>query len=485
MSELHDLTVLEQAGAIRTGQVGAVELVEHYLARIAAFGDELGAFVTVTADQARAAAGAADDAVRREQAGLPALHGVPTAIKDLTMTAGVRTTFGSAAFEDFVPPVDADVVVAMRNAGMISLGKTTASEFGISLYSEGLVGPPARNPWQPEMTAGGSSGGAAAAVAAGLVPVAQGSDGGGSLRIPAAICGLVGFKPSRGVVPSGPFGFGGFGLPTEGPIGRTVCDVALVLDAMAIPGVGQPFPQPPRPVGGYLAQALKADPGPLRIGWFTTPILAEVPVDPICLAAVAEAAGALAELGHDLVEVPAPADPSVLPLFEVVWQALSLAPVPPDREGRLLPLTRHLRELAAGTSAGALMAALSGLQNVVREADRRLTGFDLVLCPTLARPQAPVGWFAALPPAEDFAEQARMSPYCALVNLTGAAAISVPVGRTGVMLFSAPGQDGLVLSVAAQLETARPWADRHPAVWRAAASATVDPSYGSSDAWGR
>ena len=191
----------------------------------------------------------------RTEEDLPPLFGVPTAIKDLTPTAGVRTTFGSAAFADFVPTVDADVVRLLRAAGLISLGKTTTSEFGLSLHAESEVAPPARNPWAPGNTAGGSSGGAAAAVAAGLVAVAHGNDGGGSVRIPASICGLMGFKPSRGVVSNGPLGFGGLGLPTNGVLGRTVADVAALLDVMAVPQPGEPFPVPPRPDGGFLAAA--------------------------------------------------------------------------------------------------------------------------------------------------------------------------------------------------------------------------------------
>ncbi|MGH3683410.1 MAG: amidase family protein, partial [Natronosporangium sp.] len=236
MAELHDLTALEQAAAIRRREVSATELVTHYLSRIAAHDPELGAFVTVTAGPALAAA--------RAPAPPGPLAGVPVAVKDLTLTAGVRTSFGSAVFATFVPQLDADVVTALRRAGTVSLGKTATSEFGTALYCETALGPPTRSPWRPSHTAGGSSGGAAAAVAAGLVSAAQGNDGGGSVRIPAAICGLVGFKPSRGVVSGGPIGFGAFGLPTDGPIARTVTDAAALLDAMAAPVPGQPYPPP-------------------------------------------------------------------------------------------------------------------------------------------------------------------------------------------------------------------------------------------------
>ena len=344
MADLHALTALEQAAAIDRGDVTSADLVAHHLERIAAYGDEVGAFVTVTADLATAAARAAD-AAPRERRG--PLHGVPTAIKDLTMTEGVRTTFGSAAFADFVPPVDSDVVRFMRDAGLVSLGKTTTSELGNSLYSEGEVAPPARNPWNLAYTAGGSSGGSAAAVAAGLVPVAQGSDGGGSVRIPAAICGLVGYKPSRGLVSSGPVGFGAFGLPTHGTIARTVADAAALLDVLAAPAPGEPYLQPPSPPGGYLAAARGGDPGRLRIGRFTAPMLADTPVDDACLAAVDRAADLLAAQGHTVEDVPAPLTPAAWPLFETVWAVLALSPVPPDREELLLPITRYLRARGA------------------------------------------------------------------------------------------------------------------------------------------
>ncbi|GIJ24701.1 amidase [Micromonospora lutea] len=480
MAEPHDLTALEQAAAIANGELSSLDLVEHHLRRVDALGDTVGAFVTVTAELARDAARAAD-AVPADQRG--PLHGVPTAIKDLTLTAGVRTTFGSAAFADFVPPVDADVVRFMRAAGLVSLGKTTTSELGCSLYSETLVAPPARNPWALANTAGGSSGGAAAAVAAGLVPVAQGSDGGGSLRIPASLCGLIGYKPSRGLVSGGPLGFGAFGLPTSGPLGRTVSDVAALLDVLAEPVPGEPYLPPPPPPGGYLAAARAASPGRLRVGRFTTPMLADEPVHPDCVAAVDRAAALLAAAGHEVVEVPSPLGPQVWPLFEIVWYVLALAPVPPQRESELLPLTRHLRTQAAGISAGTLTATLSEIQAQVRLGVRRTAGCDLLLCPTLAAPQAPIGWFTqGRTPAEDFDRQRRFSPYCAVFNVTGQPSVSLPVGVTaeglpvGVLLTGHYGDDARLIATAAQLEASSGGWDRHPAVWRSVGSANVNDS---------
>lgn len=490
MTELHELTALEQGAAIRRGELSATELATHYLTRIEAYGAEAGAFVTVCAEEALDRARALDKA--RPESPSP-LYGVPLAIKDLVPTGGVRTTFGSAAFADFVPTFDADVVRLLAAAGTVSLGKTTTSEFGVSLHTASLVAPQTSSPWSPGHTAGGSSGGAAAAVATGLLPVAHGTDGGGSLRIPASICGVIGFKPSRGVVSGGPVGFGGFGLLTDGPMGRTVSDVAALLDAMAVPVPGEPYLAPPRPSGGYLAAAggdpaalagqpvaAAGWPARLRIGRFTEPVLADVPVHPDCLAAVDAAAAALAEAGHTVVEVPPPFGLDAWPLCEQLWYALALFPVPLEREARLLPLTRWLRRRGAALSAAGLMGTLSELAVRVRHAATALDGVDLLLSPTLAEPQAAVDAFTREDdPAGEFELQRRFSPFCPVYNLTGQPAVSLPVGVSGqglpvgVMLAAKPGADALLLAVAGQLERAFAWADRHPPLWHGTGSANV------------
>lgn len=462
--ELHELTALEQGAALRAGEIGAVELVAHYLTRIEAYADEVGAFVTVTGTAARARARTAQGALSAGD-DLPPLYGVPTAIKDLSATAGVRTTAGSALFAELVPPEDTDAVALLKVAGTIMLGKTTTSEFGLSCHAESDVAPPARNPWGPRYSAGGSSGGAAAAVAAGLVPVAHGSDGGGSVRIPAAICGLVGYKPSRGLVSTGPHGFGAFGLPTDGALGRTVADVAALVDAMAVPRPGEPFPVPsvPRPL---LDAARRGDVGrTLRVGRFTAPMLADTPVHPDCLAAVDTLAGVLTEAGHEIVDLPCFLDAELRGRFDTLWSAMAAqAPVAPGQEDLVRPLTRWMVDRGRRLPVPRLFTDLGAIQDEVRRALRSLDRLDLLLCPVLAEPQARVGYFTETgDPAEDYARQKRFSPFCAAFNVTGQPAVALPVGRTGdglpvgAMLAAAVGADALLLSAAAAVEDAAPW----------------------------
>jgi amidase len=314
--DLHELSALEIEAAYRSGETTPTELVDHLLERIA--GEEVGAFVTVTADSARARAVAA---TRRWRSGddLPRLYGVPTAVKDLTMTAGVRTTFGSAAMRDFVPDVS-DVVAEMLEAGgLISLGKTSTPEFGAPCYTEPEGLPPARTPWDLTRSAGGSSGGAAAAVASGLVPVAHGSDGGGSIRIPASVCGLVGLKPSRGRVSTGPTYGDISGLSAHGPLATTVRDAAAFLDVIAGHHTGDPTWAAPLPTGQSYLGWCDREPGRLRIAAFCEPVVGTAAVDPEVRRAYDEAIAVLEGLGHAVEEVPVPLSADLVPVFEVVW----------------------------------------------------------------------------------------------------------------------------------------------------------------------
>ncbi len=421
MADPHELTALDQAAAVRAGEVSATELVEHHLRRIEA--STLGAFVTVTAEAALAQAKEAD----RARDGRPLL-GVPTAIKDLAMTAGVRTTFGSPVFADFVPDIDDDSARLLRQAGTISLGKTATPEFGLPPYTEPAGRPPAVTPWDPTRLAGGSSGGAAAAVAGGLIPFAHATDGGGSIRIPAACCGLVGLKTSRGLVSRGPVGGDPLGMSVSGPLARTVADAAALLDALAVPVPGEPYPLLARSES-YLAAA-GLPPGRLRIGRYATPPVPGVAVDPACLAAYESVSTLLAGLGHEIVEFEPGIDPEFLDTFEVLWAVLAHGhPVPPGAEPLLAPLTRWWREKGSAVSGPEYMAATQAAIGVTRRVVAAQATVDVVLTPMLAQLPRPVGWFTAGgDPAEDFERQKAFTPFTATYNITGQPALSLPVG---------------------------------------------------------
>ncbi|HEU0102149.1 MAG TPA: amidase [Mycobacteriales bacterium] len=466
MAQLHDLTALEQGAAVRAGEVTALELVEHYAARIERLDGELGAFVTLTVDAAR-------EQARRP---LPAgpLAGVPTGIKDLNLTSGVPTGFGSRAMQGFVPAVDDHVVEKLRDAGLISLGKTATPEFGLPCYTETAVGPPTRNPWDLSLSAGGSSGGAGAAVAAGLLPVAQGSDGGGSLRIPGSVNGLVGLKVSRGRISRGPVNGDITGLAWDGPLGRTVRDAAAMLDVLAGPMPGDPHWAPP-PEQSFLS-ACSRPPGRLRVGRTRTPVVEGAVVHPHVVEAYDAASGLLAELGHEVTDIDPPYGPELVPSFEVLWSVSAAGvPVAAEREGELLPLTRWLRERGRALSARQFTAAVAAVQSATRAGIRATSAYDVLLLPTLAQPPAPIGWFSAAgdgsDPAAEFARMKQWTPFTALFNATGQPAVSLPLHLSpaglpiGVMLVGRPADEVTLLSLSAQLEAARPWADRHPPAW--------------------
>ena len=485
MSDYHDRGALDLGRAVRAGEISPVELVDAALERVARLDASVGAFVTVDAEAARAAAKAAEDAVltSADPSDLPVLHGVPTAVKDLDLTPGTATSLGSAAFAGFDPPVEGVVPRLVREAGMISLGKSNTPELGLPCYTEPDVAPPARTPWDLTRGAGGSSGGAGAAVAAGLVPVAHGSDGGGSIRIPASLCGLVGLKPSRGRVSTGPVVADWSGLVCHGPLARDVRDAAAFLDVLAVPQPGDPSWAPP-PAEPFL-EACERDPRVLRVGRLVEPPVEGVEVHPECVAAVDDAAELLTSLGHVVEEIrnPWPADAGKL--FATVWDVLACgAPVPPDREHLLRPLTRYLRERGRQVSGPQLAAALTSVQQLARGVKEAQVVYDVVLSPTLAQPPVAVGAIRDdEDPAADFAAQFRFTPFTAVVNVTGQPAISLPTGWTrggaagpasevppglpvGVMLVGRTYAEETLLSLAAQVEAARPfWGDRRPEVW--------------------
>ena len=468
MAELHDLTALEQGAAVRAREVSPTELVELYLERIDRGSDEVGAFVTVTGELARKQALLAEASIGDK--GSP-LYGVPTAVKDLNATAGVATEFGSATMKGFVPEVSDEVVLRMGAAGMISLGKTTTPEFGSPCYTEPDNAPPARTPWDLDRMAGGSSGGAAAAVAAGLVPVAQGSDGGGSIRIPASCCGLVGLKPSRGRISGAPMYGDPVGLGTAGPVARTVRDAAAMLDVLAGRNAGDPFWAPGQPA--TFLSACDVEPARLRVARFATPVIADAPVHAVCVEAYESASGLLTSLGHDVEEIDVPVPPEAVATFETCWAVLTALSVPPPGTEHLLrPLTRWLMERGRAVSGPDFGLAIGELRRIAARALHSLAAYDIVLTPTLAQPPLRIGEIRDDgDPARDFENQKAFTPWTSAWNLTGMPAVSLPLHVTddglpvGVMLAARPAEESLLLSVAAQVEAAAPWHDRRPPGW--------------------
>ena len=474
MSELHDFSALEQAAAVRRREVSPVELVRHYLERIEHLDPVVGAFVTVTADAALEQARAAETvAAGVSGEALAPLHGVPTAIKDLNLVAGQPLTLGSKAFEGTVAPVDDFVVTLLRQAGTISLGKTNTPEFGLACYTAPDVAPPARTPWDTSRGAGGSSGGAAAAVAAGLVPFAQASDGAGSVRIPASACGLFGIKVSRGRISNGPLAGDLTGLAWNGPLARTVADAAAMLDAMAVvPMPGDPHWAPPLPPGETFTAHASRDPGRLRIARHITNVV-HAPVHADVIAAYEATSALLGDLGHEVVDIEPAASGELEEDFRVLWSVSALTvPCSPSREHVLRPLTRWLRGLGRGHSAARYLAAVANLQLAAREALGQLLGYDAVLTPTLAQPPAPVGSLRDDDdPEADFRAQAAFAPYPALANLLGTPAVNVPVHWTpggvpiGCQLLGRPGDEAGLIRLSAQLEAASGWPRRRPPQW--------------------
>ncbi|MET9295480.1 amidase [Streptomyces sp. NPDC003077] len=480
MAQLHDLSALEQAEGIRSGEISPVELTEHYLTRIDRLDGTLGAFLTVTPEIARKQAEAAEDeaaAARRTGRALPALHGVPVPVKDLHNVAGVRCTMGSRMLAESIALVDDHVVTKLREAGTILLGKTNTPEFGLPCYTENALAPPARTPWDLELSAGGSSGGAAAAVAGGLAPIAHASDGGGSIRIPASVCGLFGIKPSRGRVSGGPLLHDITGLVTSGPLARTVADAAALLDAMAGPMPGDAYAAPALPPGETFVSYARRAPGRLRVACVTNAPVPGIEVHPDCRAAVQETAALLTELGHKVEEPALPATDGVRYAFTRVWSVMAaLRPLPPEAEAQLMPLTRYLRTRGAqvpGTDVARSLYEFRALAQLI--ADGLMphgTGYDVILSPTVATPPPAVGALRDdADPRAEFAAVGAFTPFTPLYNATGQPAVNVPLHWNdaglpiGVMLAGRYGEEGTLISLSAQLEEARPWAGRKPAVW--------------------
>lgn len=476
--ELMYLPALEQARLVRDGEVSARQLVEASLDAIEALDGDLNAFVHLTPDQALAAA----DQVRAGDT--RPFAGVPIAIKDLVaMTAGVPTRFGMRASGDYVPTEDSHTYRRLRESGAIMVGKTNTPELGILPVTEPERFGPTRNPWDLSRTPGGSSGGSAAAVAAGMTALGYANDGGGSIRIPASCCGLVGLKPSRGRISVGPFWtefVAGFAI--EGVVTRTVADTAVALDAMSGPEPGDPYWAPPP--SAPFADAAGRDPGKLRIAYMVDAPNG-VPVHEHCVAATREAVELLESLGHEVEEGSYDWDgEAYVENFVKVWMAVTGDEIHDYEElfGRsiapdeLEPLTRQMLELAGQVPATDYLKALGWLRRLSRQIVSVWDDVDVLVTPTLAKPPIEIG---ALDPGPDepavqrLLNSAAWVPFTPVWNVTGQPAMSVPLVQSpdglpiGVQIVGPPAGEEVLLSLAAQLEAARPWTGRRPELARA------------------
>ena len=458
--ELALLSALEVRRLVVAGEVSPREIAAACLERIRRIDDQVRSFVTIDEDMVAAMAG---DVERRlkEGAALP-LAGIPYAIKDLTDTAGLRTTYGSRLREHNVPDRDAAVARRLREAGGVLLGKTNTPEFGNRATTAYGLFPATRNPWDLSRTAGGSSGGSAAAVAACLCPLAEGSDGGGSIRIPSSCCGVVGIKPSRGRVSNHPDANPRGGLITHGPIARTVSDAALMLDVMAGAEPGDPFVAPVQ-TSSFL-EASAQDPSGLRIGMLDT---SDKWIDPQVVAAVHQAGELLASLGHRVE--PAQVDLTGLGrVFRVMVEAESAANDVGDPALFSDPYSRWCYERGVRQTAVEYIRATEEMFRRSREIILASMAWDCLLTPTVTLPPQPLDTFLA--DTERVAEDdLAYIPFTYPFNISGQPAISLPLGWSddglpiGVQLVGQPYGEASIIRLAAQVERAAPWEPMYPA----------------------
>jgi amidase len=456
-SEILRHTALAQGAMIRAGELSSEELTAFYLRRIQTHDDKIHAFVEVMADEALRAARKADRARPPDGA---RFYGVPIAIKDLNAVRGTFMRMGSRAFQRFLTPTDDLIVARIRRAGFIILGKTATSELGTLPATEPDTHPPCRNPWDLAVTPGGSSGGAGAALAADFVPIAQGSDGGGSVRIPAAFCGAIGFKPSRGVIEN-PFGVD---LPdivwTCGPMGHSVEDVAALLDVMAkaspTPSASfEPAPGTPATFLELCGRKVR----PLRIRCATKVHIVDT-TDEI-RAATERAASILAELGHTIEFQPLLSGVEI-DEFLPVWQEL-IASIPVSDWSLTQPLTRWLGEQGKKLQRRDVAAVIASISGRI---DAIFGDVDMWLTPTVAVPPVPIGTFRDLAPLDTFHRAAELGAFTGGFNVSGQPAISVPAALSaaghpiGVQLVGRRGDDAAVLALGRVLAERLAWRRR-------------------------
>ena len=461
-------SAIEQAALVRSGEISSVELVQAHLDRIAKLNPTLGAYILVTEEAALADARKADDLVRARPAEeLPAFCGVPTSIKGAIEVAGLPTSWSTNAVEAPLAGEDAYPVRRMREAGFVILGKTNLPEMSMG-GSESWANGICRNPWNLEYDAGGSSSGAGVATAAGLGAIALGADGGGSIRNPASLNGVVGLKPARGRVSCGPYlGEMIAGLGTDGPLARTVRDAAALLDVIGRYETGDPYwaPAPAQPFASEPGRG-----GKLRVA-VATDAAGEIEIDPDGIAAAEHAAKIVESLGHH-VEVATP-DWGGLELIHQAFSvfatiAATLAGVSPDAYQKLEPRNRAVAEMAQKVSAADYINAVMELHRFSRRFVKFFDDYDVVLSPTLGLPPMRLGTFA--PDSDELLEVkgAQACHFTLPANVTGQPAISIPLWWNsdkmpiGVQLLGRPADEGTILRLAAELEVACPWADKRP-----------------------
>lgn len=453
--------VAGQAAAIRDGEISSRDLVAAVLERIQRLDGRLNAFTAVSAEKALAEAGARD---AQPEARGP-LHGVPVAIKEELDVAGDVTTFGGRA-NSTPRAADGEVVRRLRAAGAVVVGKTNMPEFGQWPFTESLAHGITRNPWDTGRSPGGSSGGTAAAVAAGLVPVAIGGDGGGSIRIPASFCGLYGLKPQRGRVTSAPAEHLWWALGTVGPLTRSVLDSALVYDAIRGDSVGDRFRAGPSRF--TFVEAAQAAPRPLRIGVTTTPAGRGVRPDPEHVRAVRSTAELLASLGHHVEEFTSRM-PDTTAAF--VPQFVGGVRAEVDLVERPELLERRTRQvLAVGSWARPRVVewAIRQGEKVAARTDELFERYDVVLTPVTPHRPPEVGVLDGAGLARAALRSLPVTAYTAIWNVTGNPAASVPAGFAAdglplaVQLVGRTDDEATLLTLSAELERARPWADARP-----------------------
>jgi len=468
-SELARLDATAQAELVRKKEVQSIELVEAAIDRIQALNPTLNAVVTPMFDQAREAA--------RESLPEGPFTGVPFLLKDiLGMCAGVPMTLGSRLLRDLVPDHDSELVKRLRQAGLVFVGKTNVPEFGTLPTTESQLFGPCRNPWDTTRSTGGSSGGSAAAVAAGLVPMAHANDGGGSIRIPAACCGLFGLKPTRARNPLGPdFGEGWGGLVAEHAVTRSVRDSAALLDATAGPEPGDPYWAPP--VQRPFSEEVGVDPGALRMAFVTSP---DFPVHKDCRRAAEDAMTLCRDLGHQMEEMPLALDvprehfASCVQVIIAAGTASLLKMLGAGPE-QVEPMTWALYEMAQGIDGADYVLALEQLQRSSRTIAGWFDRYDVLMGPTVAEPPPPLGSFDPAPdnPLQGFERAGRYVHLNPIANVTGQPAMTVPLYWNeaglpiGVHFMGRFGDEATLFRLASQLEAARPWAQRTPPVYAA------------------